>query len=403
MRKLPIFISMPLLDANNWKKLPLLIHEAAHIADFEKGISDEALEELRASRLDPRFSRLALYWTQEVVADLLAVRYLGPSYLKAFLNSPDFLVIDSFTETHPPINDRLRVLLVELENMGFDVTTLTGETRETVALLPAISLDQRYSSTISSQIRQKCAELEVDISNIELGEVFDTVHNKLSNCQLVLKEAPILLNVVYDDIDQERQRTTFERSLVAQYLRQYLGTELDAEALRELGLQDIAIKIQLAEFWFEAVKRREALPRERGVALENYFRAFLNSIEGVEVTEFHRRTRTAEIDMIATITGDRWRSFSPYLMVECKNLKNAVTVSQLRNFVGKLETGGKVKLGIFVSVAGFTRAVKDELLRLATKPYTVVIIEGKELEQFHSRPETPAEFLHRKIRESVFP
>jgi len=402
MKELPIFISIPLLDAKNWKKLPLLIHEAAHLIDYEKGITNDVINELQASRLDPTFSRIALYWTQEVVADLLAVRYLGPSYLKAFLNSPDFLITDTFGETHPPINDRLRILISEIQEMGFDINALYYDTMQIVTLLPAISLDQRYSNIISEHVKQKCNEFQVTISHIELKNDFLTIQNNLNNGRLALFDPSLLLNVAYDNINHEIIKAALERSIVAQYLRQYLGSEIDTDEFFLLGLEDLAIKIQLAEFWYKAVKSRESTPSEKGIALENYFRAFLNSIQDIEVTQVRMKTRTREIDIIADIIGERWHTYSPYIIVECKNISNRVNVSQLRDFVVKLDTSHNVKLGIYVSTSGFTRVVKDELLRLISKPYTIMLIEGTELDEFHMSSETTEEFFIRKIRESVF-
>jgi hypothetical protein len=400
LMKLPYFVSVPLIDIDNWKKLPALIHEAAHIVDEHLKISSDIFNSMAHRQLDESSVRLAYEWTSEIVPDIISARYLGPPYLCLFLNSPDYLVHDSIQATHPPIRDRIRLILQELETIGFSDETLRQQVNTVSQSLSPISVDAGFANTIVKAVKSKTSN--VVISKDHLNEVYTNVEKELVKGRTVLEDANILLNVVYDRLGEEDVKTSFKKSMLAQYLNK-LSNLPSNETIKDLGMKDLPLKIQLLQLWRNGVKRRQTTPNERGIALENYFRVFLNSIKGVKVTETRKRTRTAEIDLIAEIEKGALRSYSPYCLVECKNLEGPMSASAVRSFVAVVDSySEKIKLAIIVSTSGFSRDSRDEMLRHTSKPYSFLMLSGQELEGFHTSNESIEKFVRRKIRENVF-
>jgi hypothetical protein len=112
--------------------------------------------------------------------------------------------------------------------------------------------------------------------------------------------------------------------------------------------------------------------KARGDALERLMESLLKT-EAPEliVTEKNFSTREEEIDLVLrnNLPGAFWVSqHSPYMFVECKNWASPVGVAELRVFESKLgDRGDAVRVGIFVSAAGYYSTFVERLKIIQTK------------------------------------
>ncbi len=84
-------------------------------------------------------------------------------------------------------------------------------------------------------------------------------------------------------------------------------------------------------------------------------------------------------------------------------MRNPVGVEVIRNLIGIVESyGQKIKLAIIVSTSGFSKELEIERLRYSSKSCSIILLKGKELEEFHTSRESMEEFMSKKVRENVF-
>jgi hypothetical protein len=123
--------------------------------------------------------------------------------------------------------------------------------------------------------------------------------------------------------------------------------------------------------------RAASSSKVRGDALERLMESLIKA-EGPElvITEKNFSTREEEIDLVLrnNLPNAFWISqHSPYIFVECKNWASPVGVADLRVFESKLgDRGDAVRVGIFVSVAGFYATFVERLKVIQTKNIGVV-------------------------------
>lgn len=118
--------------------------------------------------------------------------------------------------------------------------------------------------------------------------------------------------------------------------------------------------------------RSTSTSKARGDALERLTESLLKT-EAPElvVTEKNFSTREEEIDLVLrnNLPGPFWVSqHSPYIFVECKNWASPVGIAELRIFESKLgDRGDAVRVGIFVSAAGYYSTFVERLKVIQTK------------------------------------
>lgn len=129
---------------------PLIVHELGHACDSEHGLVDEIWQEARQrSRLSARFAKTVTalaaatgmdaasardhvaerlrYWLAEIFCDAVAVHHLGPTYLYSFLAEVVAASIDETGPRHPPPRQRTRLLLAQLDRLGWEATMKAGD------------------------------------------------------------------------------------------------------------------------------------------------------------------------------------------------------------------------------------------------------------------------------------
>jgi len=94
------------------------------------------------------------------------------------------------------------------------------------------------------------------------------------------------------------------------------------------------------------------------------------------VTEKNFSTREEEIDLVLrnNLPAPFWISqHSPYVFIECKNWALPVGVAELRTFESKIDDRkAVVRIGIFVSAAGYYKTFVERLKIIQTKNIGIV-------------------------------
>ncbi len=150
--------SLPYLEMRNAFQHPVLYHEAGHMIDLHIQITSKVLEGVKLDKqtleefwdktktmpipLAPGPSQSGQQlsfeqiidlgeivkvctlilndWVQEAVADIIATHLLGPAYLFAFLDLATLVgPLVRYSDSHPTPIFRLRLILNELESIGF--------------------------------------------------------------------------------------------------------------------------------------------------------------------------------------------------------------------------------------------------------------------------------------------
>jgi len=197
------------------------------------------------------------------------------------------------------------------------------------------------------------SEIKLDLADIiETEEEARSVHTELAQS---LVEKVTLYNRVF--------RVLFERE-------EYVRTAY--------------VKTQCRELLEEASSAEMA--HLKGRALERLMEVLFAAVDVLEVVGKNVSTDDEEIDLVVKNNIDRpfWSALSsPLLFVECKNWSGPSGPKELRDFEVKLQNHSSLtKLGIFVSLNGFTSGVDEELKRLGRSPYHIVTLTGEDIREF---------------------
>lgn len=125
--------------------------------------------------------------------------------------------------------------------------------------------------------------------------------------------------------------------------------------------------------------------KRKGDLLEELMSALVN-IEASElaVIEKNFRTREEEIDLVLSnsLTNPFWISIgSPLILVECKNWASKIGNQELRVFESKMRDRGAIcKVGIFVSIAGFSSTFFRRLKQFQESGGVIFALDGEMLE-----------------------
>jgi len=201
------FVSYPMVEKNSALNLAVVSHELAHLVDFIKELYkplvpqkldeeafkkliEEASTALEAAgfqvgpqlkdRIEAEYYKdcvqMVVSWLKEVIADIIALRVLGPAYLFSFL---EFLAHGAFENQHdsehPAPARRLKLLIDELSSMNyFKVDTgvtkqlqaiktrVSDEAKTTVYQQHALVADKTLETTLDSlltNLRKFCSSI----------------------------------------------------------------------------------------------------------------------------------------------------------------------------------------------------------------------------------------------------
>lgn len=140
---------------------------------------------------------------------------------------------------------------------------------------------------------------------------------------------------------------------------------------------------ELRSLWHEA--RTASNPQRKGKLLEDFITALFRSMPELGVVaSVNRKNDIEEIDLVIRneATTAPWKSEGAYLLVECKNWSRPTDRPELDVFVAKLRRRrGRSSVGFLIAPGGFTRALRDCLLRDGHQEPYVILIDGAAIEE----------------------
>jgi hypothetical protein len=142
--KLATVVFVPRREQRSGLLHPLIIHELAHAANEQHGLVGRVLQAATKDKgliatlgkaakahadasgddmstaIETLGGRLAA-WVEEAVCDAVAAQFLGPTYLYSFMTIAGTSDLDAAGEEHPPIRQRIRLLLAQLDELGWQI------------------------------------------------------------------------------------------------------------------------------------------------------------------------------------------------------------------------------------------------------------------------------------------
>ena len=182
---------------------------------------------------------------------------------------------------------------------------------------------------------------------------------------LVELEAEVL---VVDDYNRERQR---EKRHILTALAD-IEVPLSAEVRRRIG----------SHLWS---RLGCGSSQEKGRRLEGLLAFLFSQVRDLKVVERNYRNETEEIDLVLQVDNVSPRVWQnpgvPFILVEAKNRADKASQAMVSLLITKLQTKrGASKIGILVSIGGFTDDAKIQELRFSTENICVVMIDGAGVE-----------------------
>jgi CheY-like chemotaxis protein len=172
------------------------------------------------------------------------------------------------------------------------------------------------------------------------------------------------------------------------------------EAERDTTTMPEARERALRAAWTEC--RAETDRQRKGVALERTLRLLLTSIEGLSAMQ--RVTNgDEELDLVVANSSP-----VPFLqqqgsvwLVECKNWTKRVGVPAVQPLMEKMRhRNGRCRLGLLVSMNGFSARVRDQLRRDSGDDRLIVTLDGDAVEDWIATPDR-AGWLSARIVEAA--
>lgn len=119
---------------------------------------------------------------------------------------------------------------------------------------------------------------------------------------------------------------------------------------------------------------------DKGMALEDLAAYLLDTLSGWKLAGRRVRADDCEIDLCyvnASLRQKDW-DLGSMLLVECKNRVEITGISVLRNLSFVMDAKG-AKTGVIISLSGFTKVVREQVLRLAMQDKKIILIDADDL------------------------
>lgn len=161
---------------------------------------------------------------------------------------------------------------------------------------------------------------------------------------------------------------------------------------------------ELKRLWKQVISEQED-KHKKGKLLEEFSKLFFSFEGGLIVDSVNFRTENEEIDLILKhkIDDPFWSQInSPFIFVECKNWSSKVGSDEVKLFKSKVtDHGNLTRIGILISVNGFTEGIDTEQIRVVKEDKILCAIEGKDIETFLNSKMSLTEFLEELIKRSI--
>jgi len=161
---------------------------------------------------------------------------------------------------------------------------------------------------------------------------------------------------------------------------------------------------QLRQTWDQT--RAESDRNRKGKLLEELVKLLFHATPGFERVTTRLTNDMEEIDIIVENGSSDaiWNKEGPVLLGECKNWSSKCGPSEYRDFAHKLMTKyGRVRVGFFFSVGGFTEGFLKAREADKTSPTQILVIpaDSKDLDEWISATDRLA-FLNQLYKRAVF-
>lgn len=180
--------------------------------------------------------------------------------------------------------------------------------------------------------------------------------------------------------------------------------------LKVLGEQDMKVgpreRSELVQRGIERCQSAQSA-NQKGSRLEELVHFLFAQVSDFRVLRCNWRTRTEELDCVVQVRSVSqrrcWAAMSaPYIVIEAKNRGQKTGQPE----VGKLRSvlqgkRGMARIGVFVSLSGFTSDAKDQVLRFAAEEYVYVLIDKECLCRW-SAAEHYDDFLEELVTNAIF-
>ncbi len=125
---------------------------------------------------------------------------------------------------------------------------------------------------------------------------------------------------------------------------------------------------------------------EKGKNFEDFIRQLFSINPEFIFFDSNVNLKDEEIDLIYRNNSNRpfWMSFhSPQIFIECKYWQKRVEAKHFGIFEGKLiDHSNLCKIGIFISMSGFTSGFNEKLKRMGRDDHTIILISGDDIIKF---------------------
>jgi len=167
-----------------------------------------------------------------------------------------------------------------------------------------------------------------------------------------------------------------------------IGIDAPRSLIKSLGVNDIAVAPETRRRLVDqglARCKSATTNAEKGRRLEDLLHFMFSQVTDFKVLKCNWRTETEELDCVVQLrskSNERcWSTLgAPLLVVEAKNQKSKIgqeVVSKLKTVIdGKR---GTCRIGIVVSISGFTSDAQAQILRFSMDDKTIVLLSSGDL------------------------
>ncbi len=195
-------------------------------------------------------------------------------------------------------------------------------------------------------------------------------------------------------------------SLVSFYgYQSELMTEPENIALA-VAKSNIKVKRELLLYLLELSRNAET-SWDKGKRFEQLLCLFFSQIEDFHIFSSNYRTETEEIDVVIQIRESCstrcWARFeAPYIFIEAKNQASKVGQRIISTLIGILSVKGfSTKLGITISMNGFTADAKTQALRNSDAQKKIILLTADEIDTWIQTGRSLDDQLEQRISEAL--
>ena len=221
-----------------------------------------------------------------------------------------------------------------------------------------------------------------DIAQIEFNEILTILQIKVL-LEVSSPESIVDLDLadIVDSEDEVFEFYTLASKRILDKIQLY-NVFFDGILKQDFILKDIYFKEKLHKM-LDNIKTVSYSPYEKGKKFEDLVEFIFSSSDFFEIIDKRLNNGDEEIDMIIKNNVPRsfWTSLiSPCIFIECKNWSSNIGTKEIRDFEGKMRNHSKlIKLGLFISLNGFSKECLTELKRASRDEFHIALIEEKDL------------------------